>query len=99
MIGEHSTMFAHDVVSPYLECMYHRCKFQIMCGVVVFVVLKLSRGIGYHLPILHQYTSKSLPRSVTIDLKILLDIRQTQNWYRYETFLQLLKACFTCLGP
>src|ERR1041384_3409357 len=70
-----------------------------MCGIVQLMRSKLTRGVRYNLSVLHEYASESLPRGITIHLKILANIGQNQHWGCNQTLLQLLKTGFTFLRP
>src|SRR3954465_15464089 len=70
-----------------------------MCGIVQLMRSKLTRGVTYNLSILHENASESLPRGITIHLKILAHIGQNQHWGCNQTLLQFLKTGFTFLRP
>jgi hypothetical protein len=66
-----------------------------MCGVVILMLPKMSRGIRNYFASLHQYTSESLPRCVAIHHEVLARIGKSQDQHGGEASLELLKAGFT----
>src|SRR5688500_6323213 len=69
------TVSSHQVVSPYLKSMNYSCQFQIMCRVVLFMGPKCPRSISNHSVLLHQDTSQTSTRSITINFKWLGVVR------------------------
>ena len=76
MISVDITFVANEVVHPDLESVYNSSYLEIVSRISLFMLLQLSGSISNDSPILHQYTSKSLARGITIDDEILSDIRQ-----------------------
>ena len=67
MISGHIYMNTIQVVSPYLECKHNFCKLEVMSWIVLFMKLKLSRGISFYLTSLHQHTTWANYGCITID--------------------------------
>jgi hypothetical protein len=65
-----------------------------MCGVVLLMLPKLSRGIGNHFASLHQHATESLSRGVTVHHEVLARIEKNQDQCSGEASLELLKAGF-----
>src|SRR5688572_11370209 len=72
MICVYLALSSHDVVSPNLECMHNGSQFQVMGGVVQFMLTQLTRCIGNHMSFLHEHTSKSLATCITVNVNSLL---------------------------
>ena len=76
MIGVDVTFVPDWILSSDLQGMHNSCKLKIMGRVALLMVLQLAGCISYDSPILHQDTAKSLSRSIAIDHKVLLNVRQ-----------------------
>ena len=76
MIGVDVTFVPDQIVSLDLQGVHNSCKLKIMGMVVLLVVLQLMGSIRYNFPILHQNTAESLFGRITIDHKVLLNVRQ-----------------------
>src|SRR4051812_22597144 len=42
-----------EVMSPQLQRINHRCQFEIMCWIFIFVRTQLTRAISHHFALLH----------------------------------------------
>jgi hypothetical protein len=76
VIGIDVTFVPDQVVSPDLQGMHNSCKLKVMGRVVLLMVLQLAGSISYNSSVLHQNTANSLSRCITIDHKVLLNVRQ-----------------------
>ena len=76
MIGVDVTFVSDQIVSLDLQGVHNSCKLKIMGRVALLVVLQLAGSISYNSPILHQNTTESLSGCITIDHKVLLNVRQ-----------------------
>ena len=76
MIGVDVTFVPNQIVSLHLQGVHNSCKLKIMGRVALLMVLQLARSISYNSPILHQNTAESLSECITIDYKVLLNVRQ-----------------------
>ena len=56
--------------------MHNSYKLKIMGRVALLMVLQLVGSISYNSPILHQDTTESLSVHMTIDHKVMLNVRQ-----------------------
>ena len=54
MAREDCALHTIKVVSLDLQSKYYYSQFEVVCGIVDLVVLKLTRGIGNYLPLLHE---------------------------------------------
>jgi hypothetical protein len=54
MVSVDLTLISDKIVSPNLEGMHYRCKFQIMGGVILLMGIKLAGSICHYFPILHK---------------------------------------------
>jgi hypothetical protein len=79
MICVNITLIPDQVVSLDLQGVHYNGKLKIVGRVALLMVLQLSRCIGNDSPTLHQYATKSLSRSITIDHEVFPDIRQGKN--------------------
>jgi hypothetical protein len=80
---------------PNPQGMYQGYKFKVVGRVVLFVLSQLPRGIRNNFAVLHQHTTEALTRSTTIDYKVFLDVRKSEDWGSSELGFELLKASFT----
>src|SRR4051812_8619594 len=85
-----------EVMSPLLKSMNNSSEFEIMGWIIVLMWLQLPRGIGHYMTILHQHTTESLERSVTIDDEVLACIRKDKHMRGGYLSFQGLEAFF-CL--
>src|ERR1044072_6830756 len=76
MNSEYVTAVPNKIVPPCLQRMNNRCQLQVMCGIVLLMVLKLTRSISNNPSTLHQHTTKSSTRCITINLEVFMYIRQ-----------------------
>ena len=76
MISVDIAFVLDQVVSLDLQGMHNSCKFKVMGWVALLMVLQLAGSISYNSPIQHQNTTKSLSRCITMDHKVLLNVRQ-----------------------
>jgi hypothetical protein len=93
------TVSSHQVVSPYLKSMNHSCQFQIMCRVVLLMGSECSGSISNYSVILHQDTSHSSTRSITINFKWLGVVRLSQHWGCCQMLPQSVEGILALLAP
>jgi hypothetical protein len=74
-------------------------KLQIVGRIIFFMSLELTRGIGYHLAFLHKNTNETDVRGIAIDIKVLVNIRLSENGSGSETIFESLEGFLTSLGP
>ena len=74
MVGEYLSLLSNQIVSPDLQSVHHRGQFQIMSGVISFVLPQLSGCISHNFAILHEYTCKSFSGCVAVDIKTVVDV-------------------------
>jgi hypothetical protein len=74
--------------------MHNRCKLTVMGQVALLMVLQLSGCISYDSPTLHQNTTKSLSRGITIDHEVFLDARQGKHRSSGELLFQGPEVAF-----
>ena len=74
-LGAHMRPYSYIYCAPYRDGMLQAPNFQgehygrqlhIVCGVILLMILQLMGTISYHSPGLHQNTSQSDPRGITI---------------------------------
>jgi hypothetical protein len=99
MIGVNVTFVPDQVVSPDLQGMHNRCKLKVVGQVALLMVLQLSGCISYDSPTLHQNTTKSLSRGITIDHEVFLDARQGKHRSSGELLFQGLEALLVLGRP
>src|ERR1043165_5573653 len=75
MISEYVTAVPNKIMPPCLQRMNNRCQLQVMCGILLLMVLKLTRSISNNPSTSH--TTKFSTRCITINLEVLMYIRQT----------------------
>ena len=76
MIGVDVTFVPDWILSSDLQGMHNSCKLKIIDRVALLMVFQLSGSISYNSPILHQNIVESLSGRITIDHKVLLNVRQ-----------------------
>ena len=76
MISVDVTFVPDQIVSLDLQGMHNSYEFKVMGWVALLMVLQLVGSISYNPPILHQNIAESLSRCITIDHKVLLNVRQ-----------------------
>jgi hypothetical protein len=99
MIRVDVTVSSHQVVSPYLKSMNHSCQLQIMRRVVLLMGPECSGSISNDSVILHQDTSQSRTRSITINFKWLGVVRLSQHWGCCQMLPQSMKGILALLAP
>ena len=76
MIGVDIAFVPDQIVSLDLQGMHNSYEFKVMGWVALLMVLQLVGSISYNPPILHQNTVEPLFGCITIDHKVLLNVRQ-----------------------
>jgi hypothetical protein len=74
-------------------------KLQIMGRIIFFISLELTRGIGHHLAFLHKNTTETDARGIAVDIKVLVNIRLSENGSGSDTIFESLEGFLTGLGP
>src|ERR1044071_9959884 len=75
VIGIYFTLGTVQVMSPDFQRKDHRTKFQVMSSVVLLMNLELTRSISNNLPALHQHTTETTNRSVTVHNEVIRTLR------------------------
>jgi hypothetical protein len=73
MIGIDVTFVLDQIVSLDLQGMHNNCKLKVVGQIALLMVLQLSRRVSNDSRTLHQNTTKSLSRGITIDHEVFLD--------------------------
>jgi hypothetical protein len=92
MVGVYLTFVIQQIMPPYLQSMYHYCELQVLYRIVLLMLSQLTGCICNHVSLLHQHTAKTLLRSVTIDVKTLVNISHSQHQCGCQSFSQLIKV-------
>jgi hypothetical protein len=79
--------------------MYNNCELKVMSRITLLMVLQLTGCISNDPPTLHQNTTESLSRGITIDHKVFLDVRQGKHRSSGELLFQSQKALLTLGHP
>ena len=76
MISVDVIFVPNQIVSLDLQLVHNSYKLKVMGRVPLLMVLQLAGNISYNPPILHQNTVEPLFGCITIDHKVLLNVRQ-----------------------
>ena len=82
-------------MGPNLQGEDYGCQLHVLCGVILLMILQLTGTISYYPPGLHQNTSQSGPRGITIHCVPLSPVRDYQDRRSSEPPLQLLECLLT----
>jgi hypothetical protein len=63
------------IVAPCPQRMDNDSQLKIIRQIVLFMPLELSRRIGNHVALLHENTTQSSTRSITVHVKRLRDVQ------------------------
>ncbi|MFS7976364.1 hypothetical protein Hanom_Chr10g00891611 [Helianthus anomalus] len=99
VVGINSAFSTVHVMPPYFERKHYGSQLQVVRRIILLVNLQLSRSISYQIVALHQHTSKTLNRSVTIDHKIFCTIWWGQNRCTAEFLFQQLESILLFRSP
>jgi hypothetical protein len=99
MIRIYMHKISQEIMPLDLQCMNNGQEFYIMSWIMLFMTLELSRGIGNHTALLHEYPSYTRARHITIHVKWVLDVRLSQHGCSRQKLLQREKHLFTLLTP
>ncbi|KAJ0879957.1 hypothetical protein HanRHA438_Chr10g0457461 [Helianthus annuus] len=75
VIGVNGALGTVQVMSPYLKRKYHCSQLQVVCCVVPFMRLKLSRGVSNNFLALHQHATESMNRRIAVDHQVVSAFR------------------------
>ena len=75
MIRIYLTLISDQIMSPNFKGVHYSCKFQIMSWIILLMRPELTGSIRNDFPVLHQYTTQSLSKCITIDDKIPMNVR------------------------
>ncbi|KAJ0587152.1 hypothetical protein HanIR_Chr04g0160001 [Helianthus annuus] len=75
MVGEDRTLGTIKVVSPNLQRKNNCAKLEIVGCVVLLVDLELTRRVSDNLVPLHDNTTKTKVRGITIDNEVIVSVR------------------------
>ena len=88
-----------SVVAPNLQGEDYGRQLHVVCGVILLMILQLTGTISYYPPGLHQNTSQSCPRGITIHCVPLSPVWDYQDRSRSKSPLQLLECLLTSVIP
>ena len=75
MIDHKFESLAEQVVTPFLKSMDYRQELEIVCGVVLLMLPKLTRFISYGMLVLLKNPTYTLAAGINDDFKSLVKIR------------------------
>src|SRR3954470_17422919 len=57
VVGVDLATITDEVISPQLQCINYCCQFKVMCWILIFVSMQLTRAISNHFVLLHSDTA------------------------------------------
>jgi hypothetical protein len=99
IIAVQNKLFRNQIVSPFLQCLYDRIEFLVICGLLNLRFIQFLTEVCDRSIILAQDHSFCKSTRVTLDLKCLVEIWQNQNWLLNDLLLRQVETllCFLCL--
>jgi len=96
---EHTKLDTVEIMPPNLQGKHNSPKLQVMSGIVSLVHFELPQSICHRLLFLHQNTTKSKMRGITVNLKGFTNIRDHKYQSTRQRSLKLLEIFLTFIRP